>query len=325
MSTTVQDVILHWYPESPFSQKVAWVLNYKKIDYKVVLIDRCEPRPLRRPLDGGYRKTPILQIGNHVYCDTKAIFLAIEKYFPENSLYPKLTTNPDVSSEAVARGLTVWMDNTLFFNVVSQIPLKALDETFIKDRNDLVGGRFNVDVMAAAAPFMKATLKAEFSVAESILGDKTWVLDTETPSLVDFSLSMLTFFCLNLVGEKWVQTNLKSIYEHMARVMSTSSWDATESRLKLTEEEAVEVLKRHESDTLAEGFEIHSSILPIELGQLVSVTPLDTGKIPVTGTLIRSTVDETVISYKNTEHNTTSIIHFPTIGFIVVPAQAQAK
>lgn len=69
----------HWYPESPFSQKVAWILNYKKIDYKVVLINRCEPRPLRRPLDGGYRKTPILQIGNHVYCDTKTIFLALEK------------------------------------------------------------------------------------------------------------------------------------------------------------------------------------------------------------------------------------------------------
>lgn len=240
-------------------------------------------------------------------------------------MYPKLTTSPDVSSEALARGLTVWMDNTLFSNVVSQIPLKAFDETFIKDRNDLVGGRFNVDVMTAAAPFMKATLKAEFNVAESILGDKTWVLDTETPSLVDFSLSMMTFFCLNLVGEKWVQSNLKSLYEHMARVMGSSNWDATESRPKLTEEEAIEVLKRHESDALTEDFEVHDSILPIELGQLVSVTPLDTGKIPVTGTLIRSTVEETVISYKNTEHNTTSIIHFPTIGFIAVPAQPQAQ
>lgn len=249
----------------------------------------------------------------------------VSRSFPETSLYPKLTTSPDVSSEALARGLTVWMDNTLFSNVVSQLPIKAFDETFIKDRNDLVGGRFNVDVMTAAAPFMKATLKAEFSVAESILGDKTWVLDTETPSLVDFSLSMLTFFCLNLAGEKWVQTNLKTLYDHMARVMGTSNWDATETRPKLTEQEAIEVLKRHASDALPEDFEVHSSILPIELGQLISVTPLDTGKIPVTGTLIRSTIDETVISYKNSEHNTTSIIHFPTIGFIAVPAKPQGN
>lgn len=216
------------------------------------------------------------------------------------------------------------MDNTLFSNVVSQLPIKALDENFIKDRNELAGGKFNADVMTAAAPFMKATLKAEFSVAESILGEKTWVLDTEVPSLVDFSLSMMTFFCLNLTGEEWIQTNCKTLFDHMSRVMGASNWDATESRPKLTEEEAIEVLKRHASDPLAEDFESHSSILPVKLGQLVSITPLDTGKIPVTGTLVRSTVDETVISYKDPNHNTTSIIHFPTIGFIAVPARPQA-
>lgn len=216
------------------------------------------------------------------------------------------------------------MDNTLFSNVVSQLPIKAFDEAFIKDRSELVGGRFNVEVMTAAAPFMKNTLKAEFSVAESILGEKTWVLDTEEPSLVDFTLSMMTFFCLNLTSEEWVQTNLKTLFDHMSRVMGASNWDATESCPKLTEEEAVEVLKRHESDPLAEDFESHSSILPIKLGQLISITPLDTGKIPVTGTLVRSTVDETVISYKDPNHNTTSIVHFPTIGFIAVPARPQA-
>lgn len=69
----------HFYRESPFSQKLSWLLNFKKVEYKVVTVPRLEPRPLRRPLDGGYRKTPILQIGNHVYCDTKAAILALEK------------------------------------------------------------------------------------------------------------------------------------------------------------------------------------------------------------------------------------------------------
>jgi glutathione S-transferase len=67
------------YFESPFAQKVAWALQYKKVIFKIVLIAPVEPRPLRRPLDGGYRKTPVLQIGNHTYCDSKAIFAELEK------------------------------------------------------------------------------------------------------------------------------------------------------------------------------------------------------------------------------------------------------
>jgi hypothetical protein len=44
-----------------------------------------EPRPARRPLDAGYRKTPILQIKNHVYCDSKAIIHEIEKRYTFSS------------------------------------------------------------------------------------------------------------------------------------------------------------------------------------------------------------------------------------------------
>ncbi|KAG1122835.1 hypothetical protein G6F42_011105 [Rhizopus arrhizus] len=71
--------ILHWYPNSPFAQKVAWALQYKNVDFKLVMISPIEPRPLRRPLDAGYRKTPVLQIGNHTYCDSKVIFAELEK------------------------------------------------------------------------------------------------------------------------------------------------------------------------------------------------------------------------------------------------------
>ena len=68
-----------WYPYSPFAQKIGWILNYKKVEYKTVLIDVMEPRPKRRPFDGGYRKTPVLQVGQHTFCDTKTIIAEIEK------------------------------------------------------------------------------------------------------------------------------------------------------------------------------------------------------------------------------------------------------
>jgi glutathione S-transferase len=62
---------------------VAWALQYKKVDFKLVMISPIEPRPLRRPLDAGYRKTPVLQIGNHTYCDSKAIFAELEKRYKQ--------------------------------------------------------------------------------------------------------------------------------------------------------------------------------------------------------------------------------------------------
>ena len=56
-----------------------WALLYKKVEFKTVTCSPVEPRPLRRPLDGGYRKTPFLQIGNHSYCDSKVIFAELER------------------------------------------------------------------------------------------------------------------------------------------------------------------------------------------------------------------------------------------------------
>ncbi|ORX71700.1 hypothetical protein K493DRAFT_412689 [Basidiobolus meristosporus CBS 931.73] len=316
----IQDVILHFYPESPFSQKLAWLLNYKRVEYKVVVISHLEPRPLRRPLDGGYRKSPVLQIGNHTYCDTKAAIIALEKSFPEPSFYPKLG-NSEESSEGLARAFTMWVDNTLFFNIVSQLHDVALkDDAFMKDRSAFADRKLDPKTISAGKPYMKAALQGEFAIAERALGDKAWVLNTESLSLADVSLAMATFFLLNQVGEDWVKTNLKPEYEHMEKTLGAVNWDRTDSMPKITPEEAIEVLQRYQDKEVGEEFKIHNSVLPISLGQQVSVTPLDTGKVPVTGTLVRSTIEENVIAYKDDTYNTITYIHFPTIGYVVVPA-----
>lgn len=213
----------------------------------------------------------------------------------------------------------MWMDNTLFNNIVSQLPVKDLDDAFLADRESLAGRKIDRRIMAGGAPFMKATLQAEFSIAEQTLGSKNWLLDTETPSLADFSLAMSTFFTLNLAGEKFVQTNFKSLFNHMQKMLGTVSWDRTETMPVISEEEAIEVLKRYQGTEIDAEFKVHSSVLPIELGQQVFVTPLDTGKIPVGGALVRSTIDETVVAYKDANYGTTTLIHFPAIGFVVVP------
>jgi glutathione S-transferase len=39
-------------------------------------------------LTGGYRKTPVLQIGADVYCDSNGIARELERRFPNPTLFP---------------------------------------------------------------------------------------------------------------------------------------------------------------------------------------------------------------------------------------------
>jgi hypothetical protein len=234
-------------------------------------------------------------------------------------LFPKLKNTSNESSEGLARGLAIWIDSTLFLNVVSQLPVKHLPDEFLADRGQLIGQDLDRDKIAAGAPFMRTTILSEFNVIENILGSKSWILETETPSSIDFSIAMITWFLINMISEQWVQDHLGTFFKHMARTLEAANWERTSTRPTMTENEAIEVLKRHSTDELAQGFEMHTSTLPIELGKRVVVTPLDTGKVPVSGTLIKSTMDETVITYKDANYDTEAIIHFPVIGFVVVP------
>ena len=68
----MNSLILHHYPVSPFAEKVRAMLGFKGVAWKSVLIPMMMPKPDVVALTGGYRRTPILQIGADIYCDTVA-------------------------------------------------------------------------------------------------------------------------------------------------------------------------------------------------------------------------------------------------------------
>ena len=81
-------VILHHYGLSPFSEKVRLALGIKGLAWKSVDIPPAPPRPLLTPLTGGYRRTPVMQIGADIFCDTNIILPTLERLYPEPTLYP---------------------------------------------------------------------------------------------------------------------------------------------------------------------------------------------------------------------------------------------
>jgi len=106
------DLILHHYPTSPFAEKVRLILGYKKLAWKSVIIPMIMPKPDVAALTGGYRKTPVLQIGADIYCDTALIADVLEHLQPEPSLYPE-------PSKGMGRTLAQWADTTLFWTAMA--------------------------------------------------------------------------------------------------------------------------------------------------------------------------------------------------------------
>ena len=64
------------------------MLAYKKLAWQSVQIPMVMPKPDVVALTGGYRRTPVLQIGADVWCDTALIARVLERVAPTPSLYP---------------------------------------------------------------------------------------------------------------------------------------------------------------------------------------------------------------------------------------------
>jgi hypothetical protein len=64
------DIILHHYDTSPYSEKVRLGFGLKGLAWASVELPQIMPKPNLTALTGGYRKTPVLQIGADIYCDS---------------------------------------------------------------------------------------------------------------------------------------------------------------------------------------------------------------------------------------------------------------
>ena len=80
-------LLFHHYPQSPVAEKVRVILGIKGLDWHSVEIPRLPPKPDLMPLTGGYRRTPVMQIGADIYCDSQCIIQELESRFPNPSIY----------------------------------------------------------------------------------------------------------------------------------------------------------------------------------------------------------------------------------------------
>ena len=169
---TEHPIILHHFPQSPFSEKIRLIFGLKKIAWTSVVITRIMPRPDLMPMTGGYRRTPVMQIGADIYCDTQCIIRELERRFPEPTLFPE-------ACQGLASATAMWTDKAFFQSTVNLVFGTLADKVpqeFIADREKLRGAKFDIAAMTAAIPQMRDQFRANLQWIDAQLADgRSWM------------------------------------------------------------------------------------------------------------------------------------------------------
>ncbi len=269
-------------------------------------IPRWMPKPELMPLTGGYRKTPVMQIGADIYCDTRGILREVERRFPKPALYGA------GGGDLVA----AWADSTLFVNAVGvvfgtyadQFPSELKD-----DRRKFTNGLFDADRMKAHQPAIRAQFRAHAQWIEDMLADGRAHVLGATPDIADFALYHALWF---------VRGNIKDV-DFLAGCDATKAWlermaqFGHGTRTPLDPKEALAIARAARPEAVARrGGGDMSGRQP---GERVTVAANDYGRDPVAGELLA--IDERAIVIRRVDPQAGDLnLHFPRVGFDVAAA-----
>src|SRR5437773_3676520 len=154
----MSDIILDHYCESPYAEKIRLILGFKRLAWRSVIIPMIMPKPGLTALTGGYRKTPVLQLGAEIYCDTDLITRTIERLHPEPSLFPD-------DGAALSYMLGAWQQE-LFWLAVRTVGTSApvFPPGFIEDRATMIEGGLSVESIRTGASAQREQLRAKLDL-----------------------------------------------------------------------------------------------------------------------------------------------------------------
>ena len=305
----MSDLILHHYPNSPFSEKVRIAFGIKQLAWKSVQIPVIMPKPDLMPLTGGYRKTPVLQVGADIYCDTQLIMLELEKRAPRPPLLP-------TNAAGEARALAMWVDRNVFWSAVGVVMGgigDKLPEAFHKDRSAFSGRPFDVARLKEMAPLAADQTYAQLALAEDMLADGRSYLMGTVPTLADCALYNPVWFIQSQLGEAAAPLDrLPDIVAWSQRMKALGGGKRTDIKAS----DALDIAKAAKPGAVTVDVSDPSGL---KAGQTISITPDDTGKVPVTGTLVGLT-NARISIIRSDDQVGDVIVHFPRAGFMIQPA-----
>ncbi|MEM1163372.1 MAG: glutathione S-transferase family protein [Pseudomonadota bacterium] len=307
----MSEIILHNYPASPVAEKVRKAFGLKGLSWRDVEIPRLPPKPDLTPLTGGYRRTPVMQIGADIFCDSICALREIEARHPSPTFFPG-------GADGMAYGVSRWTDTELFTLCVKLILGAAgekLDPAFAEDRGRLyLGPDWAAGLKAANAelPHIAAQIRTQFGFVDDRLATARDFMLGDNPGLPD----CLAWHVIWFVRGRWPDgpmflSQFKNLTEWEDRMETLGHGDAE----PMTAEEALTIAR----ETSISTPEMVDPMDPqaLEVGMPVTVQPdLDGGEQAVAGTIHFASRDTVAVKREDPRAGEVCV-HFPRAGYRV--------
>ncbi len=304
----MSDIILHHYPPSPVSEKVRVVLGIKGLDWRSVIIPRLPPKPDLMPLTGGYRLTPVMQVGADVYCDSHCIIRALERLHSEPTLFPG-------GAEGMAWGIGRWTDGPLFSSILEIVFADAGDdmpEDFKADRGPLYfGSEFDLGAIKARLTETLVEVRAQFGWMDERLSARDFMLGAE-PGLPDAFCYYLVWFIRGRYskGPEFLRP-FNNLLQWEKRVEAIGHGDPKDMDAK----EALAIAKAAQPEARENAKP--DDLAGLAPGDRVAVEPTGVSGCPaVSGQILRLDTQDITLAREDDQVGAVAV-HFPRVGYRV--------
>jgi glutathione S-transferase len=302
------DIFLHHYPMSPFGELARTALGLKKLTWRSVTIPMMMPKPDLVELTGGYARTPVLQIGADIYCDTAAILDVLDAQQSQASLYPAPL---GVLHKVIAN----WAGTAQFGAHVGaafrNAPAEALPPGFAEDRKKRFVG-FDFEAMPIYAPHLETQVLVTAGWIEQTLADGRPFIGGNLPGHGD----------LALYANLWFIKSLPFAADFAATALAAPTVAAWFDRVaaighgtfeEVSAADAIEAARANDPAPVSgrvEGFAPR---------QTVTISTEQSGDQGVTGQLLRCDPSGLTVERSSNRAGTVHV-HFPRLGQIVAAA-----
>ncbi|CRM96093.1 hypothetical protein [Pseudomonas sp. 22 E 5] len=306
----MSELILHHYPQSPFAEKARLMLGFKGLSWRSVHISPVMPKPDLTALTGGYRKTPVLQVGADIYCDTALIARRLEQEKSAPALFPQ-------GQDLVTQAFAAWADSVVFSHAVAlvfqpeslavkfaKVPPEMI-QVLVADRSKLFSGGTATRVQLEQAKHQWPTIihrinqQLQHPAGDFLFGE---------PSIADFALAHPLWF---LKGSS-VTSPLVDAYPAVAAWLDRVLGFGHGTSTQMSADQALDVSRNAAPAVLPE--EVFEDLNGFKAGQQVTICATDYGTDPVAGELLFAGREELILR-RSDERAGTVHVHFPRMGF----------